>query len=154
MRQRTVGRAILWGLSYGLFMTVTGWLGNNLLLGVDWDRASQLAANQVVLPYPGIVREIISLVFDFLHMVLLFWIFSRFQDRSFGSALKLTLVFYFATLVIMYLAIVNSRLLPWEVSLKTTLLGLVLALPAAWILPRVFPMSGENVKSRSGDRND
>ncbi len=138
MSQSTLGKVVLWGMLYGLFMTVVGWLGNNLLLAADWDRAAQLAANNVVLPYPRIVREIISLVFDFLHMVLLFWIFSRFQDRSFASALKLTLVFYVATLVVTYLAIVNSGLLPWEVSLKTTLLGLVAALPAAWVMPWVF----------------
>lgn len=39
MSQPSLGKVIAWGLLYGLFMTVTGWLGNNLLLAADWDPA-------------------------------------------------------------------------------------------------------------------
>jgi hypothetical protein len=133
------GRVIAVGLGLGLYMTVLGWLGNNLLLGADWDRAGQLAANNVVLPYSDLAREIVSLVFDFVFGLTMTWLYSKTSDRTTGFSLKFQAVFWLATLVVFYAAAVNSRFVPWEVAWKTTALGLVIAIPIVFVLPRLIP---------------
>lgn len=133
------GRVIAVGLGLGLYMTVLGWLGNNLLLGADWDRAGELAANNVVLPYPDLAREIVSLVFDFVYGLTMAWLYSKTSDRSLGFSAKFQAVFWLATLIVFYVAAVNSRFVPWEVAWKTTLLGLVIAIPIVFVLPRLIP---------------
>jgi hypothetical protein len=135
----SLGRVIGVGLGLGLYMTVLGWLGNNLLLGADWDRAGELAANNVVLPYPDLAREIISLVFDFLYGLTMTWLYSKTSQRSLIFSAKFQAVFWLATLVIFYVAAVNSRFVPWEVAWKTTVLGLVIAIPIIFVLPRLIP---------------
>jgi hypothetical protein len=131
-------KVLITGLLFGVFFNALGWLGNNLWLGADWKRAAASVANEVVLPYSRLAREAISLVFDFVFGITMCWMYARTSDRSFVAAFKFVVVYWLATVGTMYLAIVNSRLLPWEVSLKTSLLALVLFLPAAFILPRVF----------------
>jgi hypothetical protein len=135
----STGRVIAVGLGLGLYMTVLGWLGNNLLLGADWDRASALAANNVALPYPDLAREIISLVFDFVYCLTMTWLYSKTSDRSLGFSAKFQFVFWFATLVVFYVAAVNSRFVPWEIAWKTTLLGLLIAVPIVFVIPRLIP---------------
>jgi hypothetical protein len=135
----SLGRVIGVGLGLGLYMTVLGWLGNNLLLGADWDRAGELAANNVVLPYPDLAREIISLAFDFVYGLTMAWLYSKTSDRSLGFSAKFQFVFWLATLIVFYVAAVNSRFVPWEVAWKTTVLGLVIAAPIVFVLPRLLP---------------
>lgn len=127
------------GLALGLYMTALGWLGNNLLLGADWDRASELAANNVELPYPDLAREIISLIFDFFYGLAMTWLYSKTSDRSLVFSTKFQAVFWLTTLGVFYLAAVNSRFVPWEVAWKTTVLGLVIAIPIIFVLPRLIP---------------
>jgi hypothetical protein len=136
-----MARVIVVGLGLGLYMTVLGWLGNNLLLGADWDRAGEVAANNVVLPYPDLAREIISLLFDFVYCLTMTWLYSKTIDRSIGFSMKFQAVFWFATLVVFYVAAVNSRFVPWEVAWKTTALGLVIVIPIVFLLPRLIPPS-------------
>jgi hypothetical protein len=134
----SLGRIIGVGLGLGLYMTILGWLGNNLLLGADWDRAGELAANNVVLPYPDLAREIVSLVFDFVYGLTMTWLYSKTGDRSLAFSAKFQSVFWLATLIVFYVAAVNSRFVPWEVAWKTTLLGLVIAIPIVFMLPRLI----------------
>jgi hypothetical protein len=135
----SLGRVIGVGLGLGLYMTVLGWLGNNLLLGADWDRAGELAANNVVLPYPDLAREIVSLTFDFVYGLTMAWLYSKTGDRSLGFSAKFQAVFWLATLIVFYVAAVNSRFVPWEIAWKTTALGLVIAIPIVFALPRLIP---------------
>jgi hypothetical protein len=139
MMGASAGRVIAVGLLLGLYMTVLGWLGNNLLLGGDWDRAGLLAANQVVLPYPDLAREMISLVFDFVYGICMAWLYSKTSDRSLGFSLKFAAVFWTVTVIILYVAVINSRFLPWDVAVKTTLLALAIGVPIVFVLPRVLP---------------
>lgn len=133
------GRIIGVGLALGLYMTVLGWLGNNLLLGADWDRAGELAANKVVLPYPDLAREGISLIFDFVFGLTMTWLYAKTSDRSLGFSLKFQMVFWLATVIVFYVAAINSRFLPWEVAAKTTALALAIAVPIVFMLPRLIP---------------
>ena len=139
----STGRIVAVGLGAGLFFNILGWLGNNLLLGADWDSASALATNAVTLPYPRLVREIVSLVPDFLFGLTMAWFYSRTVDRTPIGTFKFVLVYWLATVGVLYLAIVNSKLLPWQVCVKTSLLALILFLPAVWLLPRYIPPANE-----------
>lgn len=135
----STGRVVTVGLLLGLYMTTLGWLGNNLLLGDDWDRAGELAANAVVLPYPGFVREGISLVFDFVYGLCMAWLYSKTSNRSLGFSFRFAAVFWLVTVITLYVAVVNSRFLPWEIAAKTTLLALAIGVPIVFVLPRVLP---------------
>lgn len=135
----SVSRILTVGLLLGLYMNVFGWLGNNLLLGADWDRAGELAANNVTLPYPRWVREVVSLVFDFSYGLSMTWLYAQTRDRSLKFSFQFAAVFWFATVIVLYVAMVNSRLLPWEVSAKTTLLALAIGVPIIFALPRIIP---------------
>jgi hypothetical protein len=135
----SLGRVVIVGLALGLYMTALGWLGNNFLLGAEWDRAGELAANNVVLPYSDLTREIISLTFDFVFCLTMTWLYSKTADRSIGFSVKFQAVFWLATLVIFYVAAVNSRFVPWEIAWKTTVLGLAIAIPIVFLLPRLIP---------------
>jgi hypothetical protein len=89
-------------------------------------------------PYPRAVRELIAISFDFLHMVALFWVFARFANRSLASAFKLTMVWWFVTLAMFYIVMINGQMMPWRVSLLTSIVGLVGTLPAAFLMAWVF----------------
>jgi hypothetical protein len=134
-----MGRIVAVGLGLGLYMTVLGWLGNNLLLGADWDRASALGVNNVVLPYPALAREIISLVFDFVFCLGMTWLYAKTSDRSLSFSAKFQLVYWTVTLVVFYAAAINSRFVPWEVAVKTTVLGLTMVIPIIFVMPRLVP---------------
>ena len=129
-------RIVVVGLCFGLFFNLLGWVGNNLLLGEDWHAAGALAANSVQLPYPKLTREIVSLAPDFIYGLTMAWLYSRTSDRSTGGTAKFVFVYWLATVAVVYLAVVNSKLLPWQVSVKTSLLALILFIPAVWLLPR------------------
>ena len=132
----STGRILVVGLCFGLFFNLLGWVGNNLLLGGDWDAAAALAVNSVELPYSRLAREIVSLVPDFVYGLTMVWLYSGTVDRSTGGTASFVFVYWLATVAIVYLAVVNSKFLPWEVSVKTSLLALILFLPAIWLLPR------------------
>lgn len=129
-------RVLAVGLALGLFFNLLGWIGKNLLLGSDWDAAAKVATNAVQLPYSSLTREIVSLAPDFIYGVTMAWLYSRTVDRSGPGTAKFVLVYWIATVAVVYLAIVNSRMLPWEVSIKTAVLALILFLPSIWLLPR------------------
>ena len=131
-------RIIIIGLAFGLVFNIFGWFGKNLWLGEDWDAASRVASNSVELPYPGLVREIISLLPDFIYGVTMVWLYSKTADRSTAGTASFVFVYWLATVAVVYLAIVNSKFLDWEISVKTSLLALVLFAPSILILPRLF----------------
>ncbi len=135
----SAGRVAAVGLLLGLYMTIFGWLGNNLLLGDDWDRAGELAANSVVLPYPDLAREGISLVFDFVYGLCMAWLYAKTSDRSLGFSLRFAAVFWTTSVIVFYAAAVNARFLPWDIAAKTTLLALAIGVPIVFVLPRVLP---------------
>jgi hypothetical protein len=76
-------------------------------------------------PYAGIAREAMTLVPDLLYAFMFVWLLSRMRTQSVFAALGV-----FVT----YLAMVTSGFLPWELAVKTSLLGLVIFLTTAPIL--------------------
>jgi hypothetical protein len=135
MAHRDWGRVLKWGMICGLVLTIFGIVGNRVVLRADWDALHAAVTTSFAPPYPRIVRELISISFDFVAMVAMVWVFSRFADRSLSSAMKLTVVWWLVSLALLYLAMVNSSMMPWRLSLDTTIVGLIGALavgPIMW----------------------
>lgn len=132
-------RIFLIGLALGLYMNLLGWLGNNLLLGSGWDAAGLLITTDVQLPYPPLARELISLAPDFIYGLTMAWLYAQTSDRSLLFSFKFAAVFWTATVGVVYLAIVNSRFLPIEIAVQTTILALAIGAPIVFVLPRLLP---------------
>lgn len=47
------GRIIWLGFAYGVLFNILGWLGNNLLLGEDWDAANAAVKAGFAAPWPA-----------------------------------------------------------------------------------------------------
>lgn len=130
----SVRSILVWSLVYGVLWNGLGWAGNNILLEADWDAIAAQLKPEFPPPYAGIGRELMTLVPDFLYAFMFVWLFSRFKDRSVGSAVSLVLIIELAV-VITYLAIVTSGFLPWQIAAKTSLLALAIFVVTAPILP-------------------
>ena len=138
MRKGDWGRIVGWGLLYGLFMSIVGVTGNRVLLRDQWDHLHEIMPVQFHWPYSRLWHEVISISFDFVDMVLLFWVFAHFARKTVWTAMQITIVWWLMTVAQLYLAMVNSGMMPWWLSLETSIVGLVSALPAAFLLPWVF----------------
>jgi hypothetical protein len=61
-----VAKFLVWTVALGVALNALGWLGNNLLLGAAWDAANAGAAAGLAPPWPPLVREIVTLLSDFI----------------------------------------------------------------------------------------
>jgi hypothetical protein len=52
--------------------------------------------------------------------------------------MQLTIIWWLVTLSLLYLSMVNSGMLPWQLSLNTSIVGLIGAIPAGFVMPWVF----------------
>lgn len=131
-------RIVLWTVVFGIALNILGWLGNNLLLGDLWDQANADVKAGFAAPWPDVVREIITIISDFIFAFAMVWVFSNAQSKSVGFALKLAIVIWVAGPALFYLVMVNAGFLPVEISVKTSILALSTFLVAAPLLPAVF----------------
>ena len=134
------------GLAAGLLMNVLGWIGNQLVLGPLWKDAIQTV---VPLRTRTWVNEVVSLVPDFMYGIAIAWLFAVLAEtrgRGLGTALTAAIAIWAISIVPTYLGIANSALLPAGLAVATTLVGLVSAVPTAWLvwkgLHRQVPSSG------------
>lgn len=136
-----VGAArLIWlGLAFGLGFNVLGWLGNNLLLGADWDAANAGVRAGFAAPWPGLMREAVTLVSDFAYAFALVWLFANARRQTVGFAVRLSVALWLVGVALLYLVMVNAGFLPVGVAVKTSLLALaifVAAAPALTLLAR------------------
>lgn len=132
------GRILRVGLTAGLLMNVLGWIGNQLLLGPLWKDAIQTV---VPLRSRTWVNEIVSLVPDLIYGIAIAWLFVvlvQTRGHSLRTALTAALVVWAISVVPTYLGIANSALLPAELAAATTLVGLVAAVPTAWLVWKIL----------------
>jgi hypothetical protein len=129
-----MSRVAMWTLIYGVLWNGLGWMGNNLLLGEEWDKVNALADPQFSPPYAGLAREAMTLVPDFLYAFGFVWIFIRMREQTVASATQLALVMEVFVLIT-YLALVTSGFLPWTIAAQTSFLALVIFIATAPILP-------------------
>jgi hypothetical protein len=130
------GRILRAGLAAGLLMNVVGWIGNQLVLGPLWKDAIQTV---VPLRSRTWVNELVSLVPDFIYGIAIAWLYvelARNRGPGLGTAITAALVVWAVTVVPTYLGIANSGLLPFGLAAATTVVGLVSAIPTAWLISK------------------
>lgn len=127
---------VLWsGLVVGFLFNVLGWLGNVFLLGPLWRDAMSAAPTTPWRDSPW--RDVISLVPDFIYGMAACWLYVAMAGRfgaSMGTAMRACALVFIVGALTTYLGIANSGLLPWGISVATTLLALVVFVPGAWLV--------------------
>jgi hypothetical protein len=124
------------GLAAGLLMNVLGWIGNQLVLGPLWKDAIGAV---VPLRSRTWINEVVSLVPDFIYGIAIAWLFAVLAEtrgRSLHTALTAALAVWAISVVPTYLGIANSALLPVDLAVATTLVGLVASVPTGWLVWR------------------
>lgn len=135
----SIGQIVRAGLIVGLAWNLLGWIGNQLILGDHWrDAMSYLH----YAPWRGTVwRHIVSLAPDFIYGIVMAWVYvyiAESQGPSFKAGLKAALIVFIAGAFTAYLGIANSGLLPWPISLYTTIVAFVAVFPGAWLVDRLL----------------
>jgi len=133
------GRILRVGLAAGLLMNVVGWIGNQLVLGPLWKDAIQTV---VPLRSRTWVNELVSLVPDFVYGIAIAWLYvelARNRGPGLGPAITAALAVWAVTVVPTYLGIANSGLLPVGLATATTVVGVVSAIPTAWLVWKWLP---------------
>jgi hypothetical protein len=129
---------VLWtGLAAGLLLNVLGWLGNQLVLGHLW---KETIATVVPLRERSLMNEALSLVPDFVYGIALAWLFALLaRGRSRGAAAAVAAAWvWLVGAMTTYLGVWNSGFVPGRLAIATTLLALVLFVPAAWLVSRLL----------------
>ncbi|MBP6010966.1 MAG: hypothetical protein KBA31_01960 [Alphaproteobacteria bacterium] len=146
-----ISAIVKWTLIYGVLWNVLGWIGNNIVLGPAWDAVGAKVTPDFTPPYSGLAREAMTLVPDFIYAFGFVWMFARMRVQTTASALSLALVLELFVIVV-YLAMVTSGFLPWEIAAQTSLLALVIFLVTAPALPLVVRREDEPHKSDGAPR--
>jgi hypothetical protein len=128
------GSVLVWTLAYGVVWNALGWAGNNLLLGAAWDAVNARLTPDFAPPYAGLAREGMTLLPDFIYAFGFVVLFGQMREQTVAAALRLALVLELFVIVV-YLAMITSGFLPWQIAMKTSLLALVIFLATAPILP-------------------
>ena len=130
-------RLIFVGLLVGFLLNLTGWIGNNLILGDMWDEVGATALP--VAWRDSIWSDVFSLAPDFVYGFAIAWLCVMLRPR-FPTALSASLrVGLFVSLVggvTTYFAIANSGFLPWKLAQVSFVLVLGTKLPLAVLAGR------------------
>ncbi len=128
----STGRILWVGLFVGLILNITGWLGNNFLLGSMWEPVGATLEASV---WRGSVwRDVFSLAPDFLYGVaiasLCVVIRSNYQNY-FAASIRAGLFVAMVGGITTYFAIANSGFIPWQLAFASFGLVLGTKLPLA-----------------------
>jgi len=135
----TLGRIVWVGLLVGFLLNLTGWLGNNFLLGSMWE-------NVTVPDYSAgwrssLWREVFSLFPDFLYGLALVWLCARLRSvyssmdaATLSAGIFVSLVGGITT----YFAIANSGFIVWPLAFASFVLVLMTKLPLAYLAGRLL----------------
>jgi len=149
MRSTGWGTLLWLGLMVGLALNVTGWLGNNLVLGSLWNTVDVGATGAGW--RASIWSDVFSLLPDFVYGLAIVWLCSALRagfDGWVEPALVAGALVALVGGITTYFAVANAGFIPWRLALASFLLVVVtkvpLALFAGWMLNR----SGEHANSR------
>lgn len=136
-------RIALATLVMGLLLNALGWAGNVFLLGGLWDHAAQVAPPPLSPPFPGLARDLLTFVSDFVFALVWSCVFALARPAWRGSTLTLALataaLVWLGGVPMTYLGIVNSGYLPADVAVATSVLALVTFLLVSPLMPRLLP---------------
>lgn len=139
MIKPSVGRIVVVGFFVGLALNVTGWLGNNLLLGSMW--ASVEVTDAGAAWRASIWRDVFSLLPDFVYGFAIGWLCVALRpgaksmaSASLGSGVLVSIVGGITT----YFAVANSGFIPWSLAVASFALVLATKIPLALVAGRLL----------------
>lgn len=133
------GRILGVGFLVGLALNVTGWLGNNLLLGSLWsgvDVGTTGAAWRA-----SIWKDVFSLVPDFVYGFAIAWLCAALRPRASGfvpASLRAGTLVAIVGGITTYFAVANSGFIPWTLALASFALVVATKLPLALLAGRML----------------
>ena len=131
---------VLWvGLALGFVLNLFGWLGNVFVLGPMWNEAFAGVPTTPWRETPW--RDLVSFLPDFIYGVAVSWLYvrlARSDGPSFATAVRACMLVFVVGALTTYLGMANSGLLPWRLSVATTILALATFIPGAWLTERLF----------------
>jgi hypothetical protein len=132
-------RVALVGLFVGFLLNLTGWLGNNFVLGAMWRAVGDSVAPVAWRESPW--KDVFSLVPDFFYGLAIAWLCIRLRPSSsswVSPSLQAGIYVSLVGGITTYFAIANSGFIPWLLAFASfaLVLGtkLPLALLAGWLL--------------------
>jgi len=132
-------RTVLVGLLTGLLLNITGWLGNNFILGSMWD---ELGASLIPVPWrQSIWSDLFSLVPDFVYGVAISWLIARLRNAHesiLATSIKVGILISLVGGITTYFALANSGFVPWTLALASFVLVLVCKVPLAILAGRLL----------------
>ncbi len=137
----TASRIRIWtvGLLTGVLLNVTGWVGNNFVLGGLWrDVGTPLSS----VPWrQSVGRDVLSFVPDFIYGVAIVWLIVAIRPRSHdyrSAAWRAGLFVAIVGGITTYFAIANSGFIPWRLAVASFVLVLGTKLPLAVLAGRLL----------------
>lgn len=138
-------------------MNVFGWLGNQLVLGREWDAAIAGSAFAVARERT-IWHEIGSFAPDFVYglaLASLYWLAARAIAPGRRTAYATALAVWVAAIATPLMGTANAALLPWRITLLTLLLALVIMLPVSeFVWRRLSVMRAPDAPASAGAERD
>ncbi len=136
---RTAIRLVGVGLLVGFLLNLTGWLGNNLLLGGMW--RSVAIPDAYVAWRESLWRHAFSFLPDFVYGLGIAWLYvaSRSWFKNWSTC-ALSAGLFVAAIggLTTYFAIANSGFIPWPLALASFALVLATKLPLALLAGRLL----------------
>ncbi|NKB35530.1 MAG: hypothetical protein GKR91_20710 [Pseudomonadales bacterium] len=123
-------RVVLIGLFIGLLLNLTGWVGNNIILGSMWD---DLSTNLDPVAWrESIWSDVFSLAPDFVYGLAIAWMIVQLRDQfnsTFSISVKVGIFVSLIGGITTYFAIANSGFVPWDLAIASFVLVLACKVP-------------------------
>ena len=138
------------GLLVGFLLNLTGWLGNNFLLGSSW---ASVGSSTTLTPWAASLwSDAFSMVPDYVYGVAIVWVYSLLRRNSVGATSAALQSGIFVSIlggIVTYFAIANSGFIPWTLAVSSFALVLATKLPLAFLGARLLdgnktPSSGSS----------
>lgn len=125
--------SVLWvGLLVGFLLNLTGWLGNNFLLGSMWETVG--ATLEASHWRASIWRDVFSFAPDFVYGIAISWLCAAIRPNYhsyFAASIRAGLLVAIVGGITTYFAIANSGFIPWQLAFASFVLVLGTKLPLA-----------------------
>jgi hypothetical protein len=134
-----LGRIVWIGLLVGFLLNLSGWLGNNFLLGAMWETV--IVPDYSASWRGSLWREVFSLLPDFLYGMALVWLCARLRPLYSSMTAATLRAGIFVSLVgglTTYFAIANSGFIMWPLAFASFVLVLATKLPLAYFAGRLL----------------
>ena len=126
MKNITVSRITLISLLTGFLLNLTGWLGNNFILGNLWQEVNISVMDSTW--RNSIWRDIFSFITDFVYGFAIVWLIvllNAHSGKKISNSIKAGLCVSLVGGITTYFAIANSGFISWKLAMASFLLIIV-----------------------------